>query len=219
MSVCPDPQCGKEYEEIGIHWSRWEDHRPSFTQNQLDIIKGLLMGDGHLTRKTVRPKVTVSMTNKEYLEHLLDIFGILSTSVSQVESEHSDVWHWATRSHHELEQFKTWYTDEGKVWPQELDMNKTILTHWYCGDGYFDTSHTNKRVRISLNNEFGNESKVRSYFENTDVPVFDVWDETVGDNYANCEIRWYKQSLDNLFDALLDPVPGFEYKWPRGEYQ
>jgi len=220
MTICPHDQCGKDYQMLGIHWADNPSHRPTITQHQHDILTGLLMGDGCLFRKTAEPKMEVIMTCKEYLKYIHKKFGILGVGIRQ-ESERTEdrkpIYAWATRTHHQLREYADWYGEDGKSYPKNTQMNKTILKHWYCCDGYFDNKNTCWRIRITVNNESGNKDKILSYFEGSNIVSPDVWDERETKNRGRaCEIRWYKDSSKKLFEQLGKPLPGFEYKWPNG---
>lgn len=76
------PECGNQYKSIGHHWSRGSCDRPDFSDKQLELIKGLNLGDGNIDdRDSGKSYFRVGSTNPEFLDWLDHQFGILSTGV------------------------------------------------------------------------------------------------------------------------------------------
>jgi hypothetical protein len=218
MVACPDNRCGREYQQVAIHWDAEPDHRPTFTDEQHEVLKGLVMGDGCVFRNSANPKIEVSMTNQKYLRYLSDIFGVLGTDVRQIRGStesYSPIYGWSTRTHPEIGRYADWYSSGEKVWPEDVELTSRAFKHWYCGDGHFTSTKNAYAAKIALNKEEGNEQKVRSYFENSQLPCFDAWDERDTDaGYVNCVIRWNHDAARELFKKIGAPLPGFRYKWP-----
>lgn len=231
MRECPS--CGKEYESIGKHW-RWKsEHRPSISERQHDIIKGLMLGDGTLHKKDdPNPYFLCVMTNKEYLEYLKDEFGSLGKDVfikhTAAESasnmrenglrpdakaeNYKDVYKWATRSHNELHRYKDWYMDGEVAAPKFLDINPTILKHWYVSDGHLNTYKNSPRISIALTSQRHRKDIINSYFEKADLPM-PRWSERSNDSNKRTEISWCKEESLELLEYMGSAPPGFERKW------
>jgi hypothetical protein len=233
--VCP--KCGNSYKQIAQHW-RWNSsHRPNLTNKQRQVITGLMMGDGCLNRGNKNPRVEISMISKNYLEHLDDMFGCLSNGVriSMTASEsaernmkresfpsnvvnkenYNDLYKFTTCGHPELSNFN-WYKTGRKVWPDDINLNPTILKHWYVGDGYHGNMETYSYISIALSNEVKNKEKVESYFDDSNLPIPDNWKiYKSSDERINAEIIWNKDNSHKLFEYMGEPLPDFEYKWPK----
>ena len=229
------PECGESFDLIGQHWVFNEDHRPSLTQQQREIVTGLLMGDGSLDRGNKNPRLYVCMISPSYLKHLDKQFGILGTGVSlkmaaaesakekiergfsqSVDPEnYSDVYHWNTRCHPELHEFN-WYGSGEKVWPNDITLTPTVLKHWFCGDGNWNNSGSNNHIRIGMSNEAENTDKVDSYFERADLPLpsnYDIY--KYDDGRVDCNAEFTVDASTELWDYMGEPLPDFEYKWPK----
>lgn len=226
--------CGKKYESIGKHW-RWNpDHRPSFTNTQKQILRGLLMGDGTLHKKDdPNPYILTAMTKKPYLKYLEDKFGVLGKDVRLKQTaeesaeamrnnglrpnakagDYSAVYKWATRSHPELNCFKKWYTDGNKKFPRSFKLTPLTLKHWFVGDGHLQQVGGFYRASIALTNQRDNRSTINNLFEDAGLPA-PKWSERNSGN-KRTEIIWKKKGSEKILDYMGDPLPGFNYKWPE----
>jgi len=215
--------CGEEFSRIGTHWRFNPDHRPSISDEQKDIITGLLMGDGYIDTRHSNPYIVLNMISPKYLEYIDEIFGSLGKGVNLdktaeecaelnggVKKNYSDLYTWRSCSHPELSNWSDWYVDGDKVWPEEIDLTPTVLKHWYAGDGHLNKSHNG--IELTVTNERGNKSKVQNYFKKSDLPV-GGWYENP--NRKETRIYWNGEDRDILFDYMNEPLPGFEYKWPE----
>jgi len=222
MDSCPN--CGKDYKRIAAHFQHNPSHRPKLSEQQHEIITGVLMADGHIEEtSTGTYRLKVNSINKQYLEHLSDKFGIFSNDIYLNESaqaskertlsrggfgnsvDFNDVWAWQTTSIPELSKYRNWY-DGKKVWPTNINITPTVLRHLYVGDGCWESS--NSRIRIAMNNERGNEEKVESYFEVANLPV-PKWNTTEKSHAA----YWSATESEELLNYIGEPIAGFKYKW------
>lgn len=213
--VCPD--CGQSYTRLGSHWTG-DCSAPEFTEHQLDVIKGLLMGDAWL-RTEGNSMLSIKMTNREYLESLQHEFGVLGTGVN-LHRKHenpnwSDSYLFSVRSHKRLNRFDSWYEGGEKIWPQDLQITPTVMKHWYVGDGHLEVRGESKRVIIALSNESGNEQKI-SKMLNTSGLEYTRWDEyELEDGRVTANIEFGVNETKQLFEYMGEPLPGFENKWPE----
>ncbi len=224
------PACGTGYKSLGSHWRYSPDHRPAITSHQDNVVRGLLMGDAWLNRNHKNAILAISCTEKEYLEYLDRIFGVLGTNVYQIRSaeksakisrdsglnenasvdNYETLYHWQTRSHPDLNEYRSWYSDQGKVWPDDIEITPTVLKHWYCGDG---SLHPDGYISINVSNESGNESKLKGLFSNANLPTPTITEYQVRDNHRKCSIRWGVDDSEELFDYMGEPPQSYEYKW------
>jgi len=226
--------CGGEFDRIGNHWSHYLEHKPDFTEKQLEILKGVMMGGGTLHGKSEKnPYVLVAMTNKEYLKFLKEEFGELGKDVflKQTSEESAEamrknglrpnakaenykpVYRWGTRSHSKLHYFREWYKESGKVIPEDVNLTKTVLKHWYVCDGSLKTNGNFYCVSIALTEQRNNREAINKLFEKAGLPA-PIWRERDADN-KRTEICWNKEASAELLDYMGSPPPGFEYKWPE----
>lgn len=232
------PECKNNYKQIAQHW-RWNpSHRNNMDNELIEISKGLIMGDGTINRGNKNPRLEVSMINKEFLNFLGGKFGCFSNGVRlfktaeeaaeenkgrelfdvvNVENYH-DIYHWSTCGHPDLKPLADWYRTGKKLWPKNLNLTKNVLKYWYVSDGYYCNSGTSDYLTIALNNERKNKEKVENYFKRRSLPIPNKWKiYERSDGYVDCEILWNKENSYKIFDYMGSSLPGFEYKWPKGD--
>jgi len=221
------PECGKEYSSLGNHWQWNPKHRPEFTQQQKEIITGLVMADGCINRGGKKPRLTSNMISSNYLKYIDDIFGCLSTGVSlkltakenarrdrnsrfnanAKAKNYSNIYNWKTRRHPDLQQWADWYSTGEKLWPEDIELTPTVLKHWYCGDGNWENSGTSNRIKISMENEMENIEKVLSMFINSGLPK--------PSTHSGHKIVFTVDKSKELWEYMGKPLPDFYYKWPE----
>ena len=200
----------------------------SLSKNQREIITGLLMGDGNISRNGVNPYLRCKMISENYLHYIDNEFGVLGRGVSQIltasesaeqvresgfytdadAADYSDVYKWCTVSHPEIQDFADWYSSGEKVFPKSLNLTPTVLKHWYCCDGHYTNN-----IQIAMSKESNNKDKIDELFENSGLPK--------PSNYngrKNCDAVFTVDDSHELWQYMGEPLPDFEYKWPE-EYR
>jgi len=228
------PSCAKKYERLGTHWYYNPNCRPNFSNKQKQILKGLLMSDGTISKTKANSWFVAEMCNKEYLKYLSKIFPVLSTDVdlkhtSEESAERSrkyglnpdaekenykDTYVWRTKSHPYINNLEQWYSSGKKVWPTSLKLTPRVLKHWYIGDGHFRKTKNYYAIKIAMDNERKNKRKIENYFKKQNLSKPDYWKVWNINNKQKCTARWNKDSSKKLFDYMGEAPPGFEYKWP-----
>lgn len=225
------PVCEKPFKQLGCHWRYKPEHRPSFTNKQLNIIRGILMGDGCLDTTSKNPRIKVECIEKEYLEYLEREFGSLSSTndvyksmaseksriinedskyINTENCSFSDLYTWKTKTHPELYSFAEWYENDTKIFPENIKLEPTVLKHWYAGDGSY-TEYD--RFTIVTSNESESKQKINSYFEEKKLPK-PKWVTTQKDEGCITHLRWTVEESKELFEYIGSPPPGYAYKWP-----
>lgn len=223
MSKTECPNCGKYKKSLGKHWDKAKDcSYPNMSDKQIDTATGLILSDGTLTRNYKNPIIQVKMVNKKYLEHLSSLFGVFGLGVklhktcdeqAQMNREsgfhegalgenYQDVYRWMTRAHPDLNMYRDWYCDEGKVFPEQLSISPQLLKTWYAGDG--DLS--NGSIRIASTTQ--DMENILKYFSNCHIP---------NPSSTNDRIYWTKSESEYVFDYMGSSPPGFEYKWDESQ--
>jgi hypothetical protein len=235
--ICPI--CDKEFQEIGKHWYGSKCEYPSFSDKQKEIITGLLMGDGSVCvqGENSNPNLSCGMIRREYLEYLNEeVFPVIGSKVHlkrtaeeqakyHVESgfrinaeasDYQDVYSWYTRNHPGLKPFKDWYSSGEKVFPDDIDLTPLVLKHWYVGDGNFETEkYSVGRISIATSNEIDNRSKIENYFDSIGFDEH-YWESSKReDGSLSGSIRFSTELTEDIFEYMGEPLPGFEYKWPK----
>lgn len=235
MKQCP--QCGKTFERIGQHWNASSSCAyPSFSQQQKEIIVGLLMGDGTMGNHHTQNNsyLRVQMVKQTFLCYLQEQFGILGSSVilsrtategalensirgfqdNADPSQYHDLYDWRTISHPALNQFDSWYDDTNKSWPNDTNLTPTTLKYYYVCDG--STRTDQPIIRISMSNERKNKDKVDSLFSKSGLPRPHRWNEQENQHgVMKCDAVWNVEQSKKIWNYMGPPLPGFEYKWPQ----
>jgi hypothetical protein len=223
-------ECGRMYESISHHWGRNPSHEPDLSEHQHEVLTGVLMGDGHIKINGKNGHLTVNIIKRPYLEYLDEVFSGLSNGVqlertaeesfeqsggmfrTSVEN-FNDIYQFRTKAHKEITPYREWYSSGKKVWPDDIEMTPTVLKHWYCCDGSYNTSGGHRSIRIGMKNEKNNKEKVDSYFSERGLPT-PYYNEP--DTKINgCTAEWGNLDSDELFEYMGEPIDGFKYKWPK----
>lgn len=229
MTKCPE--CGNDYKQLGNHWQFNQDHRPNLTEKQVNIIKGLILGDGCIDDSNKNSALQVIMTNKKYLEYLDKVFSSLSTSVRlHVTAEesaqqmrdknfrpdakaenYSDLYIWRTRTHPKIQQIAEKFKEN---WLNQK-LNPTIFKHWYCSDGCYNNNNKQRYISLAMANFIEDRDKISKLFSRTGLPKpsnYSIAENNVGTK--NCSAEWTVGKTQKLFDYMGEPLPGFDDKWP-----
>lgn len=227
-TVCPT--CSTEYKRIGSHWAQANCPYPQPTDEQMQILKGILLGDGSIPRTEGNPRFVVGMANSEYLEFIDSKFPVLGTGVNLMRDasqsaeysreydivpgassdDYEDIYRWEFRRTPHIKNLDDWYETGKKIFPEDLDMTPIILKHWFVCDGWTSKRWENPTVGIAAANEIKSVDKLVSYFDQSDCPS----PSHVHEGAGKMELRWGAAETKEFFEYIGSPVPGFEYKWP-----
>jgi hypothetical protein len=222
--------CGNTYQNIGAHWTKTDCERPQFSENQKNIITGLIMGDANIKVQSNNGNnfLRMEMITPTYLYFLDQEFGSLSTGVSfgrngdkrnesdtDIGDNFSDTYIFRTRSHPYFNKMRDkWYPDGEKVFPNDIRLTPNTLKHWYCNDGSLNRSGSSPTIRIAATNEYGNSEKIYNIFEKSDIITPSNIHKS--DNGSKSfDICFSVSDSDKLWKYMGNPLPAFEYKWPE----
>ena len=227
------PECKGRYRHLVKHWNNSDCNRINPSEKQLEILTGVLMGDGTLLRDGKNAAVAVEMTNRRYLRWLDSQLGLFSTGVrvkhteeeqrarsqnAYLESVRNSTSYKAshlllTRKHPMFNQFRHWYDTGDKRYPAELTLTPTILRHWYCCDGTLNmpASAANPTATIICTNETHREDFLIDLLGDVGFAVY----------ARDGRFRFPVSETRRLLDWIGPAPPGFEYKWAQSheEYQ
>ena len=232
----PCPGCGDQYQMLGQHWNFSPDHRPDFTDEQLEMLTGSMMGDGSIYFGHQNPLFKLQTISREYIEEFDSKFGVLTTGVNleataeyiaeqnrlsgfsptAKEENYHDLYRVNTRTHPQLEQFAEWYDDGDKVWPDSIDLTPIVLKHYYAQDGSWVNTSSNNYIKFTLSNEGENREKINRMFERAGLPA-PKWHDWVREEtgHTKSEIYFSVEDSWELWEYMGDPPAGYEYKWPE----
>lgn len=218
------PYCGNWYKRLSLHWTSSDCQHPPISQYKMGLLKGLMLGDGsmHNTDGYFQCK----MSNKTFLGWLCTELGWLvsdlrkkKTAVEAAKSVRNglgrntkakdcvDYYAAFSRTHPQLQRFSEWYSTGEIVFPADLQLTPTSLAMWYVSDGGLDWSNGAAGVMIKFTslNESERPQAIESMLEGCGFTV------QHGKSSKNFHIP--HREIDDFFEYIGDPVPGFEYKW------
>lgn len=219
MVTCPN--CGSEYDYIGVHWSK-SCGFPELTQKQKSILSGLLLGDAYLSYDNNNPRLVLVGSSKEYLSYTDEELSWISSNVrldttseqsarrnrksgfdkEASASNYSDIYKLYTRSHPYFNELSKWYAD-GKSFPIGLTMDNEMLRHWIACDGNKKRNY----IRITANNFENQQKHIAESFNELGFPVSRF--DTSGQSFNIC---FDTETSKEIWDST-EPVVGYEYKW------
>lgn len=230
MSVGVCPTCGKEYERLGQHWAMSSNcEYPPIPDEWMDVLTGVLMGDGTIhdppSAKNVR--IDVTNINRTFLQWLDNRLSWLSNgcrmkrSAEEIREENRrseyerfanldyeirDQYILTTVRHPELNRFASWYGSEQKRFPVEITLSPNTLKFWYVCDGHLiwgNKGHTRPQAWISVDNEADRPRFITSLFDQKPIdPKFNEGRLML----TSDETEWF-------FDYVGKAPLGFEYKF------
>lgn len=198
--------CGGLFLNIGHHISNSSCNFYNISDHEKNMYIGILMGDGSIVQREITPHFVVSMSGgsgDEFTKWLQEQITITSKRIEKRldNSNHKTVYSLRTHSHEYFNNLAEWYNSGRKLYPNKLSLTPTILKMWYVSDG----SLSNSGPIFTCWNESHRKDFLLSLFEDIGLSV--TWQS------ANNDIYIRKESQDNFFEYIGEPVPGFEYKW------
>ena len=222
--------CGNEYKNVTLHWVKSDCEKPDLSDYQKELITGIVMGDGSVANPNTadNPTLRVKMINEEFLSWLDSELGWLSNgyTLTQTAEEaaeenrrsgfspnaraenYHDKYTLRTKGIDELNRWRDWYGENGKVFPEDINPTETVMKMWYVCDGALEKYNKTPHISISANNERNNEDKIKSLF--TEIGVSPV----VNESTRSWSIRLSQEDSKKFFDYIGDPPDGFRRKWP-----
>lgn len=205
--------CGSEYVQIQKHWQMSSCTEPTPTDRELEVVRGLVMSDGHIGNRVGTPRLDVQMTNPDVLEELresIPTFKPYFWKESKETSSGNDVYRLLTVSHSSLSEFSDWYDNGDKIYPDNMTPTPEMMKWWYVGDGsmIWNEKASNGYVQISCCNESNNPEKLSDLFDKIGLSP------TI---YNGGEIALSVNETKKFLEYIGEPVRGMEYKWEGGD--
>lgn len=232
-SVSECSSCGGIYRNLSFHWRTSDCSYPKISENDKDILKGILMGDGCVTETNENcHSMSIDITRPLFLSWLDEKFPALfnqprlkissedrlkkdsEDSLFGIDEnrEYKDAYTINSRVHPYFTKMRQkWYSDEGKVFPDDLELTPPLLKMWYVTDG-----------GLSFKNGKDKADSVRIYTKNENHRLeylCSLFDEVGLRNYKT-EYAINIPAVDDFFEFIgKEHVPGFEYKWCTDNYE
>lgn len=229
------PGCGDLYNGLGHHWTYEEDCRPEITDEQWDIIEGLMMGDASAVKNNKNVYIQCNMTEKKFLDWIDEKLGALSRGVwfhesakeratkdretgwnpGAKEENYNDQYKIETRGHPAFNKFRDWYPHpRKKKFPEDIDLTPLKFKVWYCCDGSIKRKNSKRRnpyISISSTNEAKSDELFEEIF--SDIPVSPSIIKHNRDGRIDGDLRFTVEETEWLWSWMGGSLPGFREKW------
>lgn len=130
----------------------------SLSRHQHDVLTGLLLGDGHISRpgsdkSQANLMVSRSAKDKEYLLWNAEVFKeyLSERSIRETEIPSGNVIRLQSLRNPVFTEYHTkWYSNGKKIVPSDLVLNSEIVKVWFADDGSVNKTRKNERCRWSF---------------------------------------------------------------------
>lgn len=222
--------CGREMKYLAKHWrgGKYNCTFPEITQEEEEIIEGLMLGDGSLSNTNSLPYFQMNMANEEFTKWLSEKLHRLGSTRSLVqtaeeiaersrksgwnenctEDDCKDVYQIRTSIHPHFNKYRKWYNGGEKRFPEGLELTPLSAKMWYISDGDYKTGTTKHHkpiARITSRNESDRSQFLISLFEEHGFSPY--WED------QSEKISFTVEETPYFLDWMGNSVPGFEYKW------
>lgn len=211
--------CGGNFSAIGHHWGLSDCGFPEISQHQFEVMTGLLMSDGNVYVPTNAHKpvfrCTMKSLSQKFINYLSNsVLGDISISVDEYKSGGYETVGMRTVCHPKLEKFLQWYKTGEKIWNYcDIELTPTVLKYLYVGDGTYNTISSHDYLSISAANEYDRSDEVSNLFQ--DIGFNPSIHKGISNNSKYLNIQFSKKESRDLFEYMGEPLPSFEYKWPK----
>jgi len=213
--------CGEDFAQIALHWNGQRCGWPHFSNEQIELMKGLLLGDADIKSGVNGSIFRLRMTNKDFLDWVSMRLYPLSRGVFLSEdsekqkksairgglkgvseqSEFKDLYGLRTVTHPQINKLNEWYSSGEKRYPNNITEKMFLM--WYVTDGW----KNNNSIRIRCISQSDKGEEIISLIETLGFV------EGVTFNTDKGIIR-INSSDSKKFWQITEAPPGFDYKWP-----
>ena len=215
----------RDYREGQVH-----NREHDFIFNE-SVIAGCLLGDGYLIKsnKTSKNSVPYFAKTNKYLEHVQYVAGFLfnepdkfiTPEIAMCRGKECPIF--TLRGHTDdclTPLYDKWYPASNgfkKVVPTDLELDSTMLLHWFLDDG--SSYHRRKESPVKqITVTFACESFTKTEQDFLARQMFDKWGLMVNIRSYADGTGWrmhLRQSQTDLFFSIIGPPPvaSMAYKW------
>lgn len=195
-----------------------------FSEYQLDIIRGELLGGGSLVKGDGCTEIktycfNLNVTSREHVKFVMDelhdeLFPENQPYLKEPQEEHhQDQWvirSGICRTLTEIEQ--KWYNGRNKLVPKDLELNETVLKHWYWGDGNLAHGPHAKITTVGFDEESVNHlSNELERIEYTNYINEDKRDYNGSGKYPRLSV----ESTKKMINSIETEVSDYDYKFDK----
>lgn len=212
------PYCGDWYSRIGSHWSQGSCPYPPISGYKMELLRGMMLGDGSLKQNTEYPSFGVSNTNKRFLQWFSRELGWIAPSpvskhMAVCEYDFSsldgdvdreschDGYRITTRSHPQFQVFCSWIGVDEVFFPIDIEPSIPMMRMWYVSDG--GVQKRNGYVQFGSRNESERPEAINNIFSSFGYDI----------RQSGQMFRLTVDQSRQFLDEIGPPVPGFRHKW------
>jgi transposase-like protein len=200
----------------------------TFTDEQISVIQGELLGDGCLYRRhETACHFKLENTVKAHPEYVQTKLPKIFPETQPYSNDRSTKWGDSTRwiiysRGQELfgQLHNEWYErydgQHRKVVPEGFDLDETAMLHWYLGDGSL-SQRANGAYRLHFSTHGFPEASVRRLQDQLDSLGYDTYTAHAShvENGSGLAIYVSRESSIKLLDRLAEknPIEAYEYKF------
>lgn len=235
--ICPE--CNVPYKNPSMHFTQSECKRPGLSDIQIEMLKGLAMGDGSIDFRPKNWAIRWGSINKEFMEwfnwRMEDIGVEVRDTEKNIEEakggfdsfyseeyinkmNYHKFYVWSTITHPKINKiFENWVVDGVKRFPEKMKLNPINLCIWYCGDGGLNWSNDKcHSTSITTINESERIDNIVSSFKEIGLNPKIYQKDRKGsfDNpHTYTSINFNGEELERFLEYIGPAPPGMEYKW------
>lgn len=197
-----------------------------FSEYQLDIIRGELLGDGSLVKGDSCTNIdtycfALQVISKEHVEFVIDklpdgLFSENQPYLKEIDNNnHHNIWDIRSNICPTLTNIEEkWYDNRNKIVPKDLELNETVLKHWYWGDGCLKHGPHATLTTVGFDersvNHLSDELERIGYKNYINE---DKRDYNGSGKYPRLSVEATKKMINNIESEVSD----YDYKFDRGK--
>ena len=213
-------------ESISIAMSTLDYQKTFLTDEMIDIVDGIVMGDGTIkaNHNTGVARLSISGVHKEFIDYCRKFIieyapcvTIYSKNIRE-NPKGKGTWSITTKHHPDLYKIHSrWYRDGKKIIPPDIHFSKMMLLLWYLGDG----SLTLHDAGNSRGLTFSTNCFKREEIEGILVPKFKDIGIDVSSVTKENRVSIKTSSIVKLLDIMGgdSPVDCYSYKFDIEEWR
>jgi hypothetical protein len=188
------------------------------TLDEEDILKGCLLGDGHLTKINSNSCFSYGSSINNHTKMVYDSLKKYSHDVTvknsydkRTNKKYTSYYFKTILNEYFTDLRKKWYPDGIKIIPNDLILTRTICLYWYIGDGGLIQNYKNETTsELILNtNSFSSQE-----IDNILLPQMILYNAYKRPKKNGYVIVIPRKSINLFFDFIGEcPIDEYKHKW------
>jgi len=190
------------------------------SNEQMEILNGCLLGDGHLTKSKVNSSFNYLSSIRNHTDLIYSQFSEFGGNVKRKETYDKRTlktyisYRFLTKTNETFTKLRNiWYPQGIKIVPKNLKLTKLTCLYWYIGDGSLSQNYEKKEtlyLKLSTNNFTSND------IDNILLPQLKKYDAY---RWENLIFIPRKNINDFLYYIGTCPFPEYQHKWNVFNYK